>query len=130
MVVTWRAAALMGLGVVPVLIWPADGTVLVWATVVVLACVADVVLAASPRRVAVQRRVPASVRLRSEATSELVVRNASGRRLRAVVRDAWGPSAGAGPGRGATTWTCPTARPRACRPSSCRRGAVTARRAA
>ncbi|MFD6446905.1 DUF58 domain-containing protein [Promicromonospora sp. NPDC060204] len=100
MVVTWRAAALMGLGVVPVLLLPADGTVLVWATFVVLVCVADVVLAASPRRVAVQRRVPASVRLRSEATSELVVRNASGRRLRAVVRDAWGPSAGAGPGRG------------------------------
>lgn len=102
MVVTWRAAALMGLGVVPVLLLPADGTVLVWATVVVLACLVDIALAASPRRVAVQRRVPASVRLRSEATSELVVRNASGRRLRAVVRDAWGPSAGAGPGRGRT----------------------------
>ncbi|WP_129786610.1 DUF58 domain-containing protein [Promicromonospora panici] len=100
MVVTWRAAALMGLGVVPVLLLPANGTVLVWATVVVVACVVDIVLAASPRRVAVQRLVPASVRLRSEATSELVVRNASGRRLRAVVRDAWGPSAGAGPGRG------------------------------
>jgi uncharacterized protein (DUF58 family) len=100
MVVTWRAAALMGLGVMPVLLLPANGTVLVWAAVVVLACAVDVVVAASPRRVAVQRRVPASVRLRSEATSELVVRNASGRRLRAVIRDAWGPSAGAGPGRG------------------------------
>src|SRR5690606_26638876 len=100
MVVTWRAAALMGLGVLPVLLLPATGTVLVWAAVVVLACVADILLAASPRRVAVQRRVPASVRLHSETTSELVVRNVSGRRLRAVVRDAWPPSAGAGPGRG------------------------------
>nr|BFF20618.1 hypothetical protein GCM10025730_41390 [Promicromonospora thailandica] len=100
MVVTWRAAALMGLGVIPVLFLPANGTVLVWAAVVVLACLADVLLAASPRRVAVQRRVPASVRLRAEVTSELVVRNVSGRRLRAVVRDAWGPSSGAGPGRG------------------------------
>ncbi|WP_275005361.1 DUF58 domain-containing protein [Promicromonospora iranensis] len=109
MVVTWRAAALMGLGVVPVLLLPANGTVLVWSVVVVLACVADLVLAASPRRVAVQRRVPGSVRLRSEATSELVLRNVSGRRLRAVVRDAWGPSAGAGPGRGNTERVRPAA---------------------
>lgn len=109
MVVTWRAAALMGLGVIPVLLFPASGTVLVWAAVVVLACLVDVALAASPRRVAVQRRVPSSVRLRSEATSELVVRNVSGRRLRGVVRDAWGPSAGAGPGRGSTERVRPAA---------------------
>lgn len=95
MIVTWRAAALMAVGMVPVVVVPSLGTVLLWLLVVLAACGADVALAASPRRVAVQRRVPASVRLRSPARSELVVTNVSGRRLRAVVRDAWPPSAGA-----------------------------------
>ncbi|WP_125774411.1 DUF58 domain-containing protein [Antribacter gilvus] len=95
MVLTWRAAVLMAVGLLPVLVVPSVGTVLLWLLVVLVACGADAALAASPRRVAVQRRVPASVRLRNAARSELVVTNVSGRRLRALVRDAWPPSAGA-----------------------------------
>ncbi|MFE4463688.1 DUF58 domain-containing protein [Oerskovia sp. NPDC056781] len=95
MALTWRAVALAALGVVAVLVVPSYGTVLLWALVVVALCALDVTLAASPRQVAVERRVPGSVRLTGRATSQLVVTNMTGRRLRAVVRDAWAPSAGA-----------------------------------
>jgi uncharacterized protein (DUF58 family) len=94
MALTWRAVALAALGVVAVLVVPSYGTVLLWALVVVALCALDVTLAASPRLVAVERRVPGSVRLTGRATSQLVVTNMTGRRLRAVVRDAWAPSAG------------------------------------
>ncbi|GAA3212988.1 DUF58 domain-containing protein [Oerskovia jenensis] len=99
MALTWRAVALAALGVVAVLVVPSYGTVLLWALVVVALCALDVTLAASPRQVAVERRVPGSVRLTGRATSQLVVTNLTGRRLRAVVRDAWAPSAGAGRNR-------------------------------
>ncbi|WP_336706429.1 DUF58 domain-containing protein [Oerskovia sp. USHLN155] len=95
MALTWRAVALAALGVVAVLVVPSYGTVLLWALVVMALCALDVTLAASPRQVAVERRVPGSVRLTGRATSQLVVTNMTGRRLRAVVRDAWAPSAGA-----------------------------------
>lgn len=95
MALTWRAVALAALGVMAVLVVPSYGTVLLWALVVVALCALDVTLAASPRQVAVERRVPGSVRLTGRATSQLVVTNMTGRRLRAVVRDAWAPSAGA-----------------------------------
>ncbi|MBL0885844.1 DUF58 domain-containing protein [Myceligenerans indicum] len=96
MVLTWRAAVLMAAGVIPVLLWPTGGTVVAWALLVVVVCAADVALAASARRVEVQRYVPSSVRLGERTASRLVVRNVSERRLRGVVRDAWPPSAGAG----------------------------------
>ncbi|GAB4083743.1 DUF58 domain-containing protein [Myceligenerans cantabricum] len=98
MVLTWRAAALMAAGVVPALLWPSAGTVIAWALLVIVVWCVDIAFAASAHRVEVRRRVPASVRLGEPTTSELVVRNLSGRRLRGVVRDAWPPSAAAGHG--------------------------------
>ena len=95
MAVSWRAVALVALGVLPVLLVPAPLTVVLWALVVVLVCVLDLALAASPRQITVSRSVPRSVRLTTAATSTLVVTNGSARRLRGVVRDAWQPSAGA-----------------------------------
>ncbi|WP_265521841.1 DUF58 domain-containing protein [Oerskovia flava] len=95
MVVTWRTAALTALGLVPVLVVPTPGTVLLWTLVVVALCGIDVALAASPRQVAVERRVPGSVRLSERTTSQLVLTNVARRRLRGLVRDAWPPSAGA-----------------------------------
>jgi uncharacterized protein (DUF58 family) len=77
---------------VPVLLWPHRATVILWALVVAVACVTDALLAASPRKVALTRSVPSAVRLGEAARSRLVVQNVSGRRLRAVVRDAWPPS--------------------------------------
>ncbi|GAA2725989.1 DUF58 domain-containing protein [Cellulomonas aerilata] len=95
MVVTWRAVALAAVGVVAVLLVPVPGTVLVWAIAVAVTCAVDAALAAPPRLVAVQRSVPASVRLTEQTRSVLTVTNTSARRLRALVRDAWPPSAGA-----------------------------------
>ncbi|WP_258726432.1 DUF58 domain-containing protein [Cellulomonas sp. NS3] len=121
MAITWRAVALTALGVVAVLVVPVPGTVLLWTLVVALACVLDAALAASPRLVAVQRSVPASVRLTDQVRSVLTVSNVGTRRLRATVRDAWQPSAGAqgnrhtvdvppGDGRRLTTTLVPTRR--------------------
>ena len=99
MAITWRAVALVALGVVPVLLVPLPLTVLAWALLVVVLVLLDVALAASPREVAVSRSVPASVRLTEQTRSTVTVTNESRRRLRAVVRDAWQPSAGAGANR-------------------------------
>ncbi len=99
MAITWRAVALAALGTVAVLIVPVPGTVLVWALLVAAACTVDTLLAASPRQVAVTRSTPASVRLTQSARSTITLSNVGPRRLRAIVRDAWLPSAGAGPNR-------------------------------
>lgn len=55
----------------------------------------DLLLAASPARTALERVQPANVTLESRIESFLVVTNTGTRKLRAVVRDAWQPSAGA-----------------------------------
>lgn len=99
MAITWRAVALTALGVVPVLLVPVTLVVVAWAVLVALLCALDMGMAASPRRVAVSRSVPGSVRLTERTRSTLTVTNRSDRRLRAVVRDAWQPSAGTGVNR-------------------------------
>jgi uncharacterized protein (DUF58 family) len=93
--ITWRAAALTAVGLVAVAIVPVPGTVLVWAVLVAVLCVLDTVLAASPRQVALRREVTGPVRLRETSRSRLLVTQQGPRRLRAIVRDAWQPSAGA-----------------------------------
>lgn len=99
MALTWRAVLLAALGIPVVLLLPATGTVLVWGAFVVLACAVDALLAASPREVAVRREVPASVRLGEPVRSTVTLTHVGRRRrLRAHVRDAWPPSAGASPG--------------------------------
>ncbi|WP_127131849.1 DUF58 domain-containing protein [Georgenia sp. SYP-B2076] len=99
MVPTTRAALLAAAGVVPVLLWPRPLTVGVWAALVVLACVVDAALAASPRRVSVSRDVAGSVRLGEPTTSTLTVAHPGPRTLRALVRDAWPPSVSAASNR-------------------------------
>jgi uncharacterized protein (DUF58 family) len=95
MALTWRAVVLAAAGVLPVVLVPVPGTVVLWALLVVLLCAVDAGLAASPRQVAVARTLPPSVRLTEQARSVLTLGNRSPRRLRALVRDAWQPSAGA-----------------------------------
>lgn len=95
MALTGRAVLLSALGLPVAVLFPVPGTVLLWALLVVVLCALDVVLAASPRQVAVHRVVPASVRLTEPSRSTVTVSNLGARRLRAVVRDAWPPSAGA-----------------------------------
>ena len=93
MALTSRAALVALAGIVPVALLPSAVTVLAWALVVVLLCAADVALAASPRDLALSRRLPTSVRLTGSAESVVAVRNLGRRTARLVVRDAWPPSA-------------------------------------
>ena len=86
MALTWRAVVLTALGAVAVLLVPVPGTVLAWALVVVVLCALDVALAASPRRVALRREVPASVRLTQPARSVLTLENRAARGTRYAVR--------------------------------------------
>lgn len=95
MAITWRAVALTAAGVVPVLLVPVPGTVLVWALLVVAVCATDAALAASPRAVALRREASGPVRLHESARSRLILTHTGTRRLRALVRDAWQPSANA-----------------------------------
>lgn len=95
MALSGRFVLLALLGLVPVLILPGWGTVL--AVVLALAALLglDLLLAASPRAIDVSRAEPGNVTLHGTAFSVLTLRNTGGRRLRATVRDAWQPSAGA-----------------------------------
>ncbi|HEY0188260.1 MAG TPA: DUF58 domain-containing protein [Cellulomonas sp.] len=95
MAITWRAGALAAVGAVAVLLAPVSGTVLLWALLVAALCGTDALLAASPRLVALRREVTGPVRLHQPSRSRLLVTQTGPRRLRAIVRDAWQPSAGA-----------------------------------
>jgi uncharacterized protein (DUF58 family) len=94
-VITGRFVLLALLGVVPVVLFPGATSILLWAALLAVLAAADAALAASPRRVGIVRTLPDSVRLGEECTSALVLRNDTARRLRATVREAWQPSAGA-----------------------------------
>lgn len=99
MLITGRLVALGCVGLVlallPVTWWLGPAWVLL---VVAVACV-DALAAPSPRRVTVSRTVPGSVRLTTATSCTLVVRSATERRMRLLVRDGWVPSAGAGADR-------------------------------
>ncbi|MFE5672465.1 DUF58 domain-containing protein [Agromyces sp. NPDC056523] len=99
MTITGRFTLLLALGAVPVVLFggaadAAWAVLLGWLVLLVVLGAVDLALAASPRRVALSRELPGRLRLGETATSELVVRNLGARRLRAVVRDGWTPSAG------------------------------------
>jgi uncharacterized protein (DUF58 family) len=100
MYVTGRLALLVALGVVPVILLTTAGAS-PWAVVGgwVLLCaglaVADVFLAANARTLEISRVLPERALRGQPVTGELRVRNRGRRMLRARVRDAWQPTAGA-----------------------------------
>ena len=95
MAVTGRFVLLLLLGLVPVVLRPSTGTVALWLLVVLLAGVVDWLLAPRPGALAFTREPAPPVRQHHPATTTLVVDNGSRRRVAAVVRDAWQPTAGA-----------------------------------
>ncbi len=100
MALTTRAAALLLLGLVPVLLRPAGATVLAWLVLWVVLVVADLLLAASPSALRLTRPEEAlQVRLGEAVGTALVVENTGRRSARGLLRDAWPPSAGSSPGR-------------------------------
>lgn len=99
MVLTTRAAALAALGVFPVIFWPSAATAWLWLLMVALAVGLDVLTAAIPGSLLVQRTPPVAVRLGESSKTTLWVTNTGKRTARGVLRDAWPPSAGAHPTR-------------------------------
>jgi uncharacterized protein (DUF58 family) len=97
MALTARAPLLALLGIVPVLLVPSLWTVLVLLALLIVVAVVDVVLAAPVSSLRVTRSGATGCRLGPEAEVHLSVVNTGSRRLRGLLRDAWVPSAGAGP---------------------------------
>jgi uncharacterized protein (DUF58 family) len=100
MALTGRAVALLLLGIAP-LVALGDGSdaayalLAGWILLAALLVALDLALAGSPRAVALERSLPARIRLDETGESVLLLTNRGSRPLRAVVRDAWQPSAGA-----------------------------------
>jgi uncharacterized protein (DUF58 family) len=93
--ISGRLVLLAAAGLGPVLLFPGWLTVLAALLVLGALILLDVLLAAALQQVSVERSAPANVTLGGAADSVLTVHNSGTRRLRAVVRDAWQPSAGA-----------------------------------
>ncbi|MDF2991309.1 MAG: hypothetical protein K0S37_1823 [Microbacterium sp.] len=100
MFVTGRLALLVALGVVPLVLLSTAGVpawlvVGGWVLLCAGAAAIDVVAAADPRAVEITRRLPERALRDQPVRGELRVRNLGSRVLRAYVRDAWQPTAGA-----------------------------------
>ena len=116
MYVTGRFAALVGLGVIPVVLlslaasgFGASGgtsagtvawlAVAGWFVLCVLAGIADASASADPRAIRIQRDTPARARLGVPVRATIAVAVTGRRRLRGLLRDGWEPTAGAEPSR-------------------------------
>ena len=102
MALTWRVGALAALGAVVVGLmmpsWTGIGVVL---AVLLVGIVVDLVLAGPIKPLEFIRSGDSSVRLGATAHVWLLVANPSNRKVRALIRDAWPPSAGLRPAPGA-----------------------------
>ncbi|UUZ57838.1 DUF58 domain-containing protein [Nocardioides sp. B-3] len=95
MTITGRVPLLLALGLVPVVLRPAMGTVWGWLLLVALVTVLDWWLAVRPSTPEVRRAEVGSVRLGYAALSRVTILNPGKRTVRALVRDARQPTAGA-----------------------------------
>lgn len=95
MTITSRVPLLLLLGVLPVVLRPAMGTVWTWLLLVAAVTTLDWLLAPRPATLEISRRPPGTVRMGTPATSRLTLAATTRRTVRGVVRDAWQPSAGA-----------------------------------
>ncbi|WP_425860610.1 DUF58 domain-containing protein [Arthrobacter sp. TWP1-1] len=80
---------------VPIIALPGALTWVLALSVLALVVVFDLILAASPRKVALRRTLPTGVRLGEASSAVLHLANESRRPMRAHVKDGWQPSAGA-----------------------------------
>jgi uncharacterized protein (DUF58 family) len=97
-ILTGRVGLIALICVIPIAFspWPAIVFGVLLAALVV-AVIADIALAASPRRLGLSRLGETAARLGQPVDSVLVVENGGSRRFRGQIRDAWAPSARAGP---------------------------------
>jgi uncharacterized protein (DUF58 family) len=98
MAITGRAGLLALLVTLAVLVASSPGVTLAVADgALLLVVLADVVLAVSPRRIALSRDLPRSGRHGEPLDATLIVANNGSRRVVTTIRDAWPPSAGLSP---------------------------------
>lgn len=95
MAITGRVPLFLLVGLVPILLRPAMSTLWLWVLAVIVVVVVDWFVAAKPGSLSVSRRATAPVRLGTETNTRLLVQNSGSRRVTALIRDAWQPSAGA-----------------------------------
>ncbi|WP_395309603.1 DUF58 domain-containing protein [Mycobacterium sp. AMU20-3851] len=94
MTLTGRAGLVALIGVLPIVVSPLPATAFaIVLGALVIAFGTDAALAASPRRLVVQRSGDTSARLGQTVDSVVEIHNPGRRRLRGEVRDAWAPSA-------------------------------------
>lgn len=94
MYITGWTAALALAGAVPAMMLRSTVAPWIWVGCVVLLALLDALLAPRRRSVAVRRITPSSVRLTESTSTQVEIVNASQRRVRGAVRDAWTPYAG------------------------------------
>ena len=94
MAITGRFVLLVFAALAPLVLFPAWGTVLILLTVLLALLLADLVLAASPTALSLERKDPGNVTLHSDAESVVLLGNGGTRTFRGLVRDGWQPSAG------------------------------------
>jgi uncharacterized protein (DUF58 family) len=99
MALSGRVPLLLLLGLLPVALRPTLSTVWLWLLVVVVLTLVDWALASRPDGLSLARRPLGTVRLGQPTESVLVATNGSRRPMRALVRDAWQPTAGASDNR-------------------------------
>jgi uncharacterized protein (DUF58 family) len=99
MALTGRAGAAAAVGVLVVLAFRTLAAVLAVDALILAAIAADMILAAPVRGLRLTRSGDTNIRLGETGATTLTVQNPARRRLRAVVRDAWPPSATARPAR-------------------------------
>jgi uncharacterized protein (DUF58 family) len=97
MALTGRTGLLALVGAALLVVAPSWWTLIVMNAALVALVVADLALAGNVRRLRLHRSGDTNVRLGEEASVALIVENLGKRRLKAQVRDAWQPSAGASP---------------------------------
>ncbi|MFS0852483.1 DUF58 domain-containing protein [Microbacterium sp. 179-I 3D4 NHS] len=100
MFVTGRLALALAVGVVPLVLaglagYPAYAVFGGWLGLCTVLVAVDVASAASPRSATVTRRVPSRTRLGEPVPASVALQNTGSRTLRALLRDAWQPTAGA-----------------------------------
>ncbi|MFL6113592.1 MAG: DUF58 domain-containing protein [Catenulispora sp.] len=98
MALTWRAGALAALGAVFVgVVLPSWTGIAIVAAVILLGVLIDLALAGPVRSLQFARSGDTSVRLGATARVQIVITNPARRRVRALIRDAWPPSADRAP---------------------------------
>jgi len=95
MAISWRFVVLVAFGIVPIVVFNSIAALAWWMLVIVVLSTIELLIAGSPRRLVLERRLPGTIRLGETTSAELFVTNRGRRTVRGRIRDGWQPSAGA-----------------------------------